>query len=75
MGYIIKANLMSLFVSQKTRTFVATPKSEDLVVLKEFMETGKVTPVIDRTYPRREAPAALGYVEQGHTRGKTVITM
>lgn len=73
MGYIIKANLMSLVVRQKTRTFVSSPKHEDLVVLKELIESGKVTPVIDRTYPLSQTPEAIGYVEQGHTQGKVVI--
>jgi NADPH:quinone reductase-like Zn-dependent oxidoreductase len=75
MGYIIKANLMSLVVRQKTRTFVSSPKREDLVALKELIESGKVTPVIDRTYPLSRTPEAIGYVEQGHTQGKVVISV
>lgn len=75
MGYIIKANLLSLFVPQKTRTFVSFGKSEDFAVLNELMEAGKVTPVIDRTHPLSETSDALGYVEAGHTQGKVVITM
>ncbi len=75
LGPIIKANLMSLFVPQKTRTFVSSPKLEDLVVLKELIEAGQVKPVIDRTYPLSETPEAIGYVEQGHTQGKVVITV
>jgi NADPH:quinone reductase-like Zn-dependent oxidoreductase len=75
MGYIVKANVMSPFVSQKTYTFVSMGKNEDLVVLKELIEAGDVTPVIDRTYPLSETPQALGYVERGHTRGKVVISV
>jgi NADPH:quinone reductase-like Zn-dependent oxidoreductase len=75
MGYIVKANVMSPFVSQKTYTFVSMGKNEDLIVLKELIEAGDVTPVIDRTYPLSETPQALGYVERGHTRGKVVISV
>jgi NADPH:quinone reductase-like Zn-dependent oxidoreductase len=52
-----------------------SPKLEDLVVLKELMEAGKVTPVIDRTYPLSEASQAIGHVGGGHARGKVVITV
>lgn len=45
------------------------------VVLKELLETGKVTPVIDRTYRLSETPEALGYIGEGHARGKVVITV
>jgi NADPH:quinone reductase-like Zn-dependent oxidoreductase len=75
MGYIVRANVLSLFVPQKTRTFVSLPNNEDLATLKELIEAGKVTPVIDRTYPLSETPEALSYVEQGHTQGKVVITV
>jgi len=50
-------------------------EAEDLLVLKELMEGGKVTPVIDRTFPLRETPAAIQYLEEGHARGKVVITV
>jgi NADPH:quinone reductase-like Zn-dependent oxidoreductase len=46
-----------------------------MIVLKELIEAGKVTPVIDRTYPLPEAPQAIRYLEQGHARGKVVITV
>ena len=75
LGYVIKANLMSLFVPQTTRGFVSVTKNEDLLALKELLEAGKVAPVIDRTYPLDETPEALGYVEAGHTQGKVVITV
>jgi NADPH:quinone reductase-like Zn-dependent oxidoreductase len=82
MGYMVKANLLSLLsraprssMRQKTRTFVSSPKHEDLVVLKELIEAGQVTPVIDRTYPLRETPEAIDYVEAAHTQGKVVITV
>ncbi len=54
---------------------MAKQTSEKLIVLKELIEAGKVTPVIDRTYPLSEVPEAMRYVEAGHTRGKVVITV
>ena len=75
MGYIVQAFVRSAFVRQQGRPFVSTPSNEDLVVLKELVETGKVTPVIDRTYRLSETLAALGYVGEGHARGKVVITI
>ena len=52
-----------------------TENHEDLLVLKELIEAGKVTPVIDRTYPLSEVPDAIRYLEDGHARGKVVITV
>ena len=75
LGYIIKAFVLSLFVRQQGRTFIATNNREDLQFLKELIEAGKVTPVIDRTYPLSETPEAIGYVGDGHVRGKAVITV
>lgn len=73
MGYILKAFARSLFVKQQGRPFVSAPTNEDLLALKELIEAGKVTPVIDRTYALAETPAALEYVGRGHARGKVVI--
>ncbi len=67
--------MLSLFVRQKLRPFVSMATNEDLVVLKELIEAGKVTPVIDRTYPLSETPEAIGYLGEGHARGKVVITV
>ncbi len=75
MGYVVKALVLSLFVGQQGRPFIATPNNEDLVVLKKLIEASKVTPVIDRTYPLSETPEAMGYVGDGHARGKVVITI
>jgi len=75
LGYIVKALLVSLFVRRQGRTFVAIPNSEDLIALKELIEAGKVTPVIDRTYPLSETPEAFGYLDEGHARGKVIITV
>ncbi len=71
----LRASLLSPFVGQKLGTFVAKPNAENLVVLKELIEAGKVTPVIDRTYSLSELPKAINYLEEGHARGKVVITV
>jgi NADPH:quinone reductase-like Zn-dependent oxidoreductase len=71
----IRALMLSPFVRQKLRTFVSMPKNEGLVALKELIEAGKVTPLIDRIYPLSEVPEAIRYWEQGHARGKVVITV
>jgi len=77
MGYgrTLRAVAVSPFVSQNLRQFMSTTNKEDLVVLKELIEDGKVTPVVDRTFPLRETPDALDYVGQRHTQGKTVVTV
>ena len=62
-------------MSQTLRPLTSKERSEDLVVLSELIEAGKVTPVIDKTYPLREASEAIRHLEQGHARGKIVITM
>jgi NADPH:quinone reductase-like Zn-dependent oxidoreductase len=75
LGHFGKALVVSMFVHQQGRPFVSIQKKEDLVFLKELIESGKVTPVIDRTYPLSETPEAIGYVGEGHSRGKVVITV
>jgi NADPH:quinone reductase-like Zn-dependent oxidoreductase len=70
----LRAMMLSPFVSQKLGTFVNKEKHEDLIVLGELIESGKITPVIDRTYPLAEVPEAIRYLEEGHARGKVVIT-
>jgi NADPH:quinone reductase-like Zn-dependent oxidoreductase len=71
----LRAHMLSPFVSQKLGTFVSNPKGEDLVVLKELIEAGKVTPVIGQTYPLSEVAEAFRRLEKGHARGKVVITV
>ena len=70
---ILRAPILSLLVRQRLRPLVSKERSDDLVVLKELIEAGKVTPVIDRTYPLSEVPEAIRYLEAGHARGKIVI--
>ncbi|MBA2712006.1 MAG: NAD(P)-dependent alcohol dehydrogenase [Rubrobacteraceae bacterium] len=69
----LRALALSPFVGQKLGTFVARENHEDLIFLKELIESGKVTPVIDRTYPLSEVPEAIRYLEEGHAQGKVVI--
>jgi NADPH:quinone reductase-like Zn-dependent oxidoreductase len=72
---MLRAPLVSLFVGQKLGGLNSKVKQEDLQVLKELIEAGKVTPVIDRTYPLIEAPDAIRYLAEGHARGKIVVTV
>jgi NADPH:quinone reductase-like Zn-dependent oxidoreductase len=71
----LRALLLSRFAHQKLTTFISTQNYKDLIVLTELIQAGKVTPVIDRSYPLSEAPEAIRYLEQGHARGKIVITI
>jgi NADPH:quinone reductase-like Zn-dependent oxidoreductase len=71
----IRALVLSRFVSQKLGTFISSENHEDMLVLKELIEAGKITPVIDRRYPLSEVPKAIRYLEEGHARGKVVITV
>jgi NADPH:quinone reductase-like Zn-dependent oxidoreductase len=75
LAHLLKMFVTSPFVSQKMRTFVTKVTTEDLLLLKEMLEAGKVTPVIDRTYPLPELHEAIRYVQEGHTQGKVVITI
>ena len=74
-GRVISAHVLKRFVSHRLRPFLVSPKFEDLVVLKELIEAGKVTPVMDRTYPLSETRQAIAHVGGGHTRGKVTITV
>jgi NADPH:quinone reductase-like Zn-dependent oxidoreductase len=71
----IKMFMLSPFVSQKMITLFATINKEDLLTLKGMLEDKKITPVIDRQYPLSQVPDAIRYLEQGHARGKVVITV
>jgi NADPH:quinone reductase-like Zn-dependent oxidoreductase len=71
----LRALLLSRFIGQTLRTFVNSENHEDLIVLTGLIESGKVTPVIDRRYPLAEAPKAIRYLLEGHARGKVVITI
>ena len=75
MGLVIRSRLLAPFVRQRVMLLSETPSSENLVALRELVESGTVTPVIDRTYPLSETAAAIRYVEVEHARAKVVITM
>ena len=72
---ILRAPLMSMFVGQKLRPLVQTEKLEDLQALAEIMETGKVTPVVGKTYDLIDAAEAVRHLARGHAYGKVVITV
>jgi NADPH:quinone reductase-like Zn-dependent oxidoreductase len=74
-GRIVRGAVMFQFGSQILGNFLMSTNHEDLVVLKELIEAGKVTPVMDRTYPLSETAQAIDHVGEGHARGKTTITM
>jgi len=75
LGRLIKAPIVSRFSSRKAVMFIAKPNKEDLAVIGELMATGKLKPVIDRSYPLSAAADAMRYLEQGHARGKVIITV
>jgi NADPH:quinone reductase-like Zn-dependent oxidoreductase len=72
---MLRGPVASLFVGQKLGGLNSKVNREDLQALSELIEAGKVTPVIDRTYPLIEAPQAIRYLEKGHSGGKVVITV
>ena len=71
----IFAPLRSRFTEQKLLGLISKERQRDLLTLKDLIEAGKLTPVIDRTFPLKEAPQAIRYLEQGHARGKVVLTI
>jgi NADPH:quinone reductase-like Zn-dependent oxidoreductase len=74
MGRPIRASLLSLFVGQRLRMKLPKERLEDIQALMELVESGKITPVIERTYALNEAPEAIKYLEEGRAKGKLVIT-
>ena len=72
---LIKAPLLSLFVPQRIRVCTERPQKQDLLVLNELMESGKLTPVVGRTYPLSRVREAIAYFGEGHAEGKVVITV
>jgi NADPH:quinone reductase-like Zn-dependent oxidoreductase len=72
---MLRGPLVSLFVGQRLRGLATKVTEDDLLSVKELVETGSLTPVIDRTYPLIEAPDAIRYLAQGHAGGKIVVTV
>jgi NADPH:quinone reductase-like Zn-dependent oxidoreductase len=75
LAHLITSSVWSRFSHRKLRTLLAKGSTEDLATLRDLMEAGKVTPVIDRRYDLSEVPEAIRYMEEGHARGKVVITV
>jgi len=71
----LKAMVLSPFISQQMGMMMADANQKDLTVLGDLMQSGKMKPVIDRTYKLSEVPAAIAYLEEGHARGKVIITV
>jgi NADPH:quinone reductase-like Zn-dependent oxidoreductase len=71
----VRAMIVSPFVSQKLGSFICRENHEDLLVLSELVEAGKVSPLIDRTYALSETAKAIDYLTEGHARGKVVVTV
>lgn len=67
--------VLSPFIRQHLRRYFSTANHDDLILLKDLIESGKLRPVVDKKYPLRDTPAAIRYIETGHARGKTVITI
>ena len=75
LAHLTQAVLVSRLTKQRVRMFIAKIRRHDLLALVEFAEAGKLTPIVERTYPLSQAPDALAELETGHTRGKIVITI
>ena len=71
----LRASLLSPFVGQRLTTFVNKEALEHLVALVDLLEAGQVVPSVDRAFPLAEAAKAVRYVEEGHARGKVVVTV
>jgi NADPH:quinone reductase-like Zn-dependent oxidoreductase len=74
-GRLVRAAVLFRFGDQRLGRFLVSMNHDDLVVLKELIETGKVRPVLDRTYPLRDAAEAMAHVGHGHARGKVAISV
>jgi NADPH:quinone reductase-like Zn-dependent oxidoreductase len=74
-GRVIHTLLVSPFISQEMGMMMADANQNDLTILADMMQSGKLKPVIDRTYKLSEVPAAIAYLEEGHARGKVIITV
>jgi NADPH:quinone reductase-like Zn-dependent oxidoreductase len=70
----LRAPILSAFVGQKLGALTCLENAEDLIVLTELIGSGTVTPAVDKTFPLSETPAAIQYMQEGHARGKVVIT-
>ncbi|MEU4332176.1 NAD(P)-dependent alcohol dehydrogenase [Nonomuraea dietziae] len=74
-GRQLRAGMLSPFTRQNLTGLMSTPRRQDLQTLTELIETGKLTPIIDRTYPLSQAPQALHHLRSGHASGKITLTV
>ena len=74
-GRVIHTLILSPFINQKMAMMMADANHNDLTLLADMMQSGKLKPVIDRAYKLSEVPEAIRYLEEGHARGKVVITV
>ena len=72
---IVRAVVANVFVSQRLRPLPSRQDREELLAVTGLIEDGKVIPVVGRTYPLADTAEGLRYVEQGHARGKAVVTV
>ena len=72
---MLRALLLSPFVSQRLGAISTSENSRDLMVLRELLETGRITSAVDRTFSLGDVAAAIRYVQEGHARGKVVIAV
>jgi NADPH:quinone reductase-like Zn-dependent oxidoreductase len=75
MDRLLRAHLLFPLLSQQLSTFITSENSPDLRILRDLIESGKIAPAIDRTYPLSQTPTAIRHVQDGHARGKIVLTI
>jgi NADPH:quinone reductase-like Zn-dependent oxidoreductase len=75
MGRQLRAVAQSPFVRQRLTTFISRQRLADIEELARLVETGQLTPPLDRSFPLAEAPAAVDYLSTGHARGKIAVTV
>jgi len=75
LAFLIQLFVLSRFSRRKLVTLLAKGSKKDLTIVRELIEAGKITPIIDRRYRLSEVPEAIRYLEKGHARGKVIITV
>jgi NADPH:quinone reductase-like Zn-dependent oxidoreductase len=74
-GRLVRGTILFRFGTQTLGNFLVSTNHDDLVALKDLIEAGKVTPILDRTYPLSRAAQAMDHVGDGHAQGKVAITV
>ena len=75
LGHMLQMTVGSIFASQKTKFFISKENTDDLATLNGLIESGKVAPFVEQTYPIEQVSEAMTYLGTGHVRGKLVITI